>query len=233
MKISITLELEKGREACIHFDQDSGKAAHVRCAPPQNCRHDLSPARCTELFSAIGIDYRGDVVSAVWQVVAENRAAQLFEVIHAEPGLVGSTSSKTPYVWDHPKTAELLELYVLELGLDLLAQHFTTNTEDIVRHLALVICDDAGLVKDPSKARHQKKWSGSELAVVMKNMQIGRKPSEISELMERDSLGIAFKAFQAFAVPIPRDIAAKYGLLTQTGPVRPHDIDMSSPQVKD
>ena len=88
-------------------------------------------------------------------------------------------------------------------------------------------------MKDPSKACHQKKWSGSELAVVMKNMQIGRKPSEISELMERDSLGIAFKAFQAFAVPIPRDVATKYGLLTQTGPVQPCDIDMSSPQVKD
>jgi len=33
MKISITLELENGSEARIHFDRDSGKGAHVRCSP--------------------------------------------------------------------------------------------------------------------------------------------------------------------------------------------------------
>jgi hypothetical protein len=43
-------------------------------------------------------------------------------------------------------------------------------------------------------------------------MQVGATPTEISALMERDSLGIAYKLFEALPVPVPKTIIERYGI---------------------
>ena len=43
-------------------------------------------------------------------------------------------------------------------------------------------------------------------------MQVGQSPTQVSALMERDSLGIAFKLFEALPVPIPKAVMERYGI---------------------
>jgi len=42
-------------------------------------------------------------------------------------------------------------------------------------------------------------------------MQVGQSPTQISALMERDSLGIALKLFEALPVPSPKAVMERYG----------------------
>ena len=43
-------------------------------------------------------------------------------------------------------------------------------------------------------------------------MQVGQSPTQISALMERDSLGVAFKLFAALPVPMPKAVIERYGI---------------------
>jgi hypothetical protein len=56
-------------------------------------------------------------------------------------------------------------------------------------------------------------------------MQIGRTPTEISTLMDRDALGIAFKLFEALPVPIPRAVLDHYSITIRTEPLGQVPLD--------
>jgi hypothetical protein len=92
----------------------------------------------------------------------------------------------------------------------MLADHFFLTREDIVRQLSAVVFEDHVLVKDQSKKRHQKSWAWQEIQFLITQMQVGQSPTQISALMERDSLGIAFKLFAALPVPMPKAVLEKY-----------------------
>ena len=50
-------------------------------------------------------------------------------------------------------------------------------------------------------------------------MQLGRTPTEIAALMDRDSLGIAFKLFEALPVPIPKAVQDHCNISVRTQPL--------------
>jgi hypothetical protein len=56
-------------------------------------------------------------------------------------------------------------------------------------------------------------------------MQIGRTPTEISTLMDRDALGIAFKLFEALPVPIPRAVLDHHSITIRTEPLGQVPLD--------
>lgn len=225
MFIGITLEIEGGRDARIRFSETRDSGAHVRCAGTRECEHELSPAQVTQLFSVIDVPYEGDALEAVRAVVAHQKAQDLFDAIH-DSGIVEFPGQES-FSWTEAMTTELLELYLTGFTLSMLADHFRIATPRIVRHLSEVMWGDSDLVADSSKPRHQKTWAPQEIHFLITQMQVGRTPTEISALMGRDSLGIAFKLFDALPVPIPRSVLESYGIDLRREPLG--DIPLDQP----
>ena len=134
----------------------------------------------------------------------------MFRAIHTSPRFLDQPQFEIVPPWDDESTKELLELYLTGFTLSMLAGHFFLSKEDIVRQLSAVVFDDHGLIKDRLKPRHQKTWAWQEMQFLITQMQVGQSPTDISALMERDSLGVAFKLFDALPVPIPKAVLEKY-----------------------
>ena len=223
MFIGITLEIEGGRDARIRFSETRDSGAHVRCAGSRECEHDLSPAQVTQLFSVIGVPYEGDALEAVRAVVAHQKARDLFDAIH-DSGIVEFPGQES-FSWTEAKTAELLELYLTGFTLQMLAQHFQLGIRAVVRRLSAVVLGDKNLTQDSSTARHQKPWHNDEILFLASQVQLGRTPTEIAALMDRDPLGIAFKLFQALPIPIPRAVQEEYDITVRQEPLGQVPLD--------
>lgn len=225
MMIGISLELEDGREAHIRFSPDAHEGARVRCRESLNCTHELSKQQCEALFGVINVPYNGNALESVRTVIKQRKVWNLFRAIHEGTALSDSSSSVPMPEWTSASTTELLELYMAGFSLSMLSDHFRRNTESIVRRLSAVIFDDHRLERDPSKPRHQKTWAKQEIDFLVRQVQRSRKPSEISRLMGRDSLGIAYKMLESFPIPIPRSVLKHYGVNTDMEPLDLETLD--------
>ena len=212
MFVAITLELEDGRQARIKFAENPEQGAHVECEGSPKCVHDFSRDHCALLFRAIDVPYDGDALESVRTVLKQRKAEVLFRAIHTSPGFLDQPQFEIVPPWDDESTKELLELYLTGFTLSMLAGHFFLTREDIVRQLSAVVFEDHVLVKDQSKKRHQKSWAWQEIQFLITQMQVGQSPTQVSALMERDSLGVAFKLFDALPVPIPKAMMERYGI---------------------
>jgi hypothetical protein len=212
MFVAITLELEDGRQARIKFAENPEQGAHVECEGSPKCEHDFSRDHCALLFRAIDVPYDGDALESVRTVLKQRKAEVLFRAIHTSPGFLDQPQFEIVPPWDDESTKELLELYLTGFTLSMLAGHFFLTREDIVRQLSAVVFEDHVLVKDQSKKRHQKSWAWQEIQFLITQMQVGQSPTQISALMERDSLGIAFKLFAALPVPMPKTVIERYSI---------------------
>ena len=212
MYVAITLELEDGRKARIKFAENPEQGAHVECGKSPRCEHDFSRDHCALLFRAIDVPYDGDALESVRTVLKQRKAEDFFRAIHTSPGFLDQPQFELVPQWDNESTKELVELYLTGFTLSMLAGHFFLTKEDIVRQLSTVVYDDHALVKDPTKPRHQKTWAWQEIQFLITQMQVGQSPTQVSALMERDSLGIAFKLFEALPVPIPKAVMKRYGI---------------------
>ena len=226
MFIGITLELEDGQEARIRFTQTSDSGALVHCEAAKGCVHDISPEHVALLFGAIDVDYDGDALKSVREVVRENKAEALFHALHTFPSFLDNPEFQIcPPTWTHEKTKELLELYLTGFTPQMLAAHFQVSVKEIIRQLSAVVLGDDNLTKDPTKARHQQTWHRDEVMFLASQMQLGRTPTEIATLMDRDSLGIAFKLFQALPVPIPRAVQEEFDITVRQEPLGQVPLD--------
>jgi len=228
MYVAITLELEDGRKARIKFAENSEQGAHVECGKSPRCEHDFSRDHCALLFRAIDVPYDGDALESVRTVLKQRKAEVLFRAIHTSPGFLDQPQFEIVPQWDDESTKELLELYLTGFTLSMLAGHFFLTKEDIVRQLSAVVYDDHALVKDQTKPRHQKTWAWQEIQFLITQMQVGQSPTQISALMERDSLGIAFKLFAALPVPISKAIIERYNLSHGQEPLQLGVIEQGS-----
>ena len=226
MFIGITLELEDGQEARIRFTENTDSGAIVHCEAAKGCVHDISPEHVALLFGAIDVDYDGDALKSVREVVRENKAEALFQALHTSPSFLDNPQFQIcPPTWTHEKTKELLELYLTGFTPQMLAAHFQVSVKEIIRQLSAVVLGDDNLTKDTSKARHQQTWHRDEVMFLASQMQLGRTPTEIATLMDRDSLGIAFKLFQALPVPIPRAVQEEYDITVRQEPLGQVPLD--------
>jgi hypothetical protein len=212
MYVAITLELEDGRKARIKFAENPEQGAHVECGKSPRCEHDFSRDHCALLFRAIDVPYDGDALESVRTALTQRKAEVLFQAIHTSPGFLDQPQFEIVSEWDDESTKELLELYLTGFTLSMLADHFFLTREDIVRQLSAVVFEDHALVKDQTKSRHQKTWAWQEIQFLITQLQVGQSPTQISALMERDSLGIAFKLFAALPVPMPKTVIERYGI---------------------
>jgi hypothetical protein len=229
MFVAITLELEDGRQARIKFAENPEQGAHVECERSPRCEHDFSRDHCALLFRAIDVPYDGDALESVRTVLKQRKAEDLFRAIHTSPGFLDPPQFEIVPQWDNESTKELVELYLTGFTLSMLAGHFFLTKEDIVRQLSAVVFDDHALVRDSSKPRHQKTWAWQEIQFLITQMQVGRSPTQISALMERGSLGIAFKLFEALPVPIPKAIIEKYDVSHGQEPLPLGVIEQGAP----
>ena len=226
MFIGITLELENGQEARIRFTQTTDSGAIVQCEAAKGCVHNISPGHVALLFGAIDVDYDGDALKSAREVVRENKAEALFQALHTFPSFLDNPQFQIcPPTWTHESTKELLELYLTGFTPQMLAAHFQVSTKGIIRQLAAVVLGDDTLTKDPSKARHQRTWHRDEVLFLASQMRLVRTPTEIAALMDRDSLGIAFKLFQELPVPIPRAVQDKYNITVRQEPLGKVPLD--------
>lgn len=225
MMIGISLELEDGREAHIRFSPHEDEGARVRCREPLNCTHELSRQQCEALFGVINVPYNGNALESVRTVIKQRKVWNLFRAIHEGTAITDSSSPVPNHEWTSAGTTELLELYITGFSLSMLSDHFRMNTESIVRRLCAVIFDDHHLHKDPSQPRHQKTWTRQEIDFLVRQVQRSRKPFEISQVMGRDSLGIAYKMLESFPIPIPRTVLEHYRVNTDMEPLDPHTLD--------
>jgi len=226
MFIGITLELENGEEASIRFGDTRDSAAVARCETSKGCAHEIAPDRVPELFRAIDIFYDGDALKSVREVVRKKKAEALFHALHTSPSFLDNPRFLLcPPTWTHESTKELLELYLTGFAPSMLASHFRLSAMEIIEQLSSVVFGDHHLTKDPTKARHQRTWHRDEVLFLASQMQVGRTPTEIAALMDRDSLGIAFKLFQALPVPIPRAVLEEYDIDARQEPLGDVPLD--------
>ena len=212
MCVEIRPEAEDGRQARRHFLKPPYYRATGDCGDPGHCEQNVSSACCELIFNAMDVAYDGEGVEAVRWVIDHHSAPDLFRAVHMSSGFLDPPQFEILPRWDDDSVKELLELYLTGFSLLMLAEHWDTTTEDIVRSLSAVVFGDTALVKDRLKARHQKAWAGQEMQFLITQMQVGATPTEISALMERDSLGIAYKLFEALPVPVPKTVIERYGI---------------------
>ena len=209
----LVLELEDGRKARIRFTETAEVTTSTPCEGSGGCEHDVTPERAALIFRAIDVDYDGDALRSAQKVMMQNKAELLFQALHTSPGFLDNPQFQIcPPTWSDQSTKELVELYVTGFTPSMLAKHFQVSIRAIVRRLTAVVWGDEHLTQDPTKPRHQKPWHNDEILFLASQMQLGRTPTEIAALMERDSLGIAFKLFEALPVPIPRAVQDHYGI---------------------
>ena len=226
MFIGITLELEDGQEARIRFTQTTDSGAIVHCEAAKGCVHDITPEHVAFLFDAIDVAYDGDALTSVREVVRERKAEALFQALHTSHSFLDNSQLQIcPPSWTNERTKELLELYLTGFAPSMLAAHFRLGAREIVEQLSSVVFGDHHLTKDPTKARHQRTWHRDEVLFLASQMQVGRTPTEIAALMDRDSLGIAFKLFQALPVPIPRAVLEEYDIKVRQEPLGDVPLD--------
>ena len=220
------LELPDGRHVTIRFVEGEQGSSEEGCDGGVKCEHDITADDAADLFRAIDVDYDGDAVKSAQMVMMCNKSEQLFQALHSAsaPQEVRQLTM-VPREWDDESTKELLELYLTGFTLPMLAQHFEAAVRTIVRRLSAVILGDEYLQEDPSKSRHQKPWHQDELLFLASQLQVARTPTEIAALMDRDSLGIAFKSFQALRVPIPRQVIEKYNVTVRDEPLGQVPLD--------
>ena len=214
------LELPDGRHVTIRFVEGEQGSPEEGCDGGVKCEHDITADDAADLFRAIDVDYDGDALKSAQMVMMHNKAEQLFQALHSAsaPQEVRQLTM-VPREWDDESTKELLELYLTGFTLPMLSQHFEAAVRTIVRRLSAVIFGDEYLQEDPSKTRHQKPWHRDELLFLASQLQVARTPTEIAALMDRDSLGIAFKLLEEFSVPIPKAVQGRYGLDARTRPL--------------
>lgn len=220
MFVGITLERDNGQEARIRFPDASEGGALVHCEASMGCVHELGPEQVATLFAALGIPYNGNGLDGVRALIAQDKAQVLLDMIHQEPSAEDpSADALGCIVVDPEPLKEALELYLTGFSLAMLARHFYVAPTQVVRWLALAVFDEDQLEEDSSKDRHQMTWDRYELRFLASQMQLGRTPTEISALMGRDALGIAFKLFTSFPVPIPKHVQEQFGVSVRTEPM--------------
>ncbi|MDC0991775.1 hypothetical protein OAR17_02195 [Pontimonas sp.] len=220
------LELPDGRHVTIRFVEGEQGSLEEGCDGGLKCAHDITPNRAADLFRGIDVDYDGDALKSTELVMMLNKSEQLFQALHsASPPQEVRQLTMVPRDWDDESTKELLELYLTGFTLPMLAQHFEAAVRTIVRRLSAVILGDDDLHEDPSKSRHQKPWHQDEMLFLASQLQVARTPTEIAALMDRDSLGIAFKSFQALRVPIPRHVIEQYHVTVREEPLGQVPLD--------
>lgn len=203
MIVGLTLELDHGVEGYIRFPGDGKGSAVVRCPRPPHCEHTLSQQQCEQLMGRVGITYDGDPLRATRRVVRGNKALDIFDAIHdVDADVNGGLEFAT--------ATELLELYQVGFDLQMLADHFGWTTRDVVRRLSVLIFDEYPTM-DHTVARHQQRWTDLELEALEFCLECGFRPSEL-DLLDRDSLGIAYKAFEVFRPAVPDRVMEKYSL---------------------
>ena len=229
MLIGITLELEGGQKARIRFAETEEGGAHVVCEASKGCVHDLSNEHLALIFQAIGVPLASTPLDSVRAIVAAGKAEELFQAIHTSPAFLDNPQFQiVPVSWDDQALAELLELYLAGFTLEMLSKHFQVSVKSIVRKLAEVVWGEENLTEDRTKARYQQTWYRDEIDFLLAQLQLCRTPTEIAALMERDSFGIAFKAFQSLPVPIPKDVQERLGITPRTEPLGSVPLDGKS-----
>lgn len=113
-------------------------------------------------------------------------------------------------VLEFATATELLELCQVGFDLQMLADHFGWTTRDVVRRLSVLIFDEYPTM-DHTAARHQQRWTDLELEALEFCLECGFRPSEL-DLLDRDSLGIAYKAFEVFRPTVPDRVMENYSL---------------------
>jgi hypothetical protein len=222
----LVLELEDGRKARIRFTETAEVTTSTPCEGSGGCEHEVTPERAALIFRAIDVDYDGDALRSAQKVMMQNKAELLFQALHTSPGFLDNPQFQIcPPTWSNQSTKELLELYLTGFTPSMLAKHFQVSIRAIVRHLSSVVFGDEHLTQDPTKPRHQKPWHQDEILFLASQMQLGRTPTEIAALMDRDSLGIAFKLFEALPVPIPKAIQDHYDITVRTQPLGQVPLD--------
>lgn len=222
----LILELEDGRKARIRFTETGEGSASTHCEQPGRCEHDVTPERAALIFRAIDVDYDGDALSSSQKVMMQNKAEALFQALHTSPGFLDNPQFQIcPPTWNDQSTTELLELYLTGFTLDMLSKHFQVGVKGIVRKLSEVVWGEDNLTEDRTKARYQQTWHQDEIDFLFSQLQLCRTPTEIAALMERDSFGIAFKAFQSLPVPIPKAVQERLGITPRTEPLGPVPLD--------
>ena len=226
MLVGITLELDDGQKARIRFAETEAGGAHVVCEASKGCVHDLSREHLALIFQAIGVPLASTPLDSVRAIVAAGKAEELFQAIHTSPAFLDNPQFLIlPVPWDDQALAELLELYLAGFTLEMLSKHFQVSVKNIVRKLAEVVWGEESLTQDRTKVRYQQTWHKDEIDFLLSQLQLCRTPTEIAALMERDSFGIAFKAFQSLPVPIPKDVQERLGITPRTEPLGSVPLD--------
>lgn len=226
MLIGITLELEDGQKARVRFAAAQAGGARVVCEASRGCVHDLTSDHVALIFDAIGVPPGDTVLDSVRAVIAADKAEALFQALHSSPALLDNPRFHlVPEPFDDTHRRELLELYLTGFTMDMLAQHFQVSVRQIVRKLASTVWGEENLTQDRTKARYQQTWHKDEINFLMSQLQLCKTPSEIAALMERDSFGVAFKAFQSLPVPIPKEVQERLGLTVRTEPLGSVPLD--------
>ena len=125
---------------------------------------------------------------------------------------------------------ELLELWVDEMDLELLARHLNRKQREVILKLSELIMKAPQPVADSSAPYFRKPWDYLQNSELRRLYALGKKPSEIADALGRDELGICFLLLSNFELVIPRAVIKRFHLdEDETGANLIHEHDGLTP----
>ena len=121
-----------------------------------------------------------------------------------DEGCVISEPSNLPN-WSFAARRELVDLFLRQMSIASLAEHFETSSREIVRELSKLFLGVTDPWENKFAERFGEKWDLEEEERLYILFRRGNTVESIAREMKRDRLGICFRILQKFDVVIPRE----------------------------
>jgi hypothetical protein len=121
-------------------------------------------------------------------------------------------SSDPEQGWSYTSQKELLELWVDGMDLELLARHLNRKPLEVVVKLSELILKAPQPVADSSAPCFRQPWDCYHNSELRRLHALGKKPSDIADVLGRDALGVCFRLLSNFELVIPRAVVKRFHL---------------------
>lgn len=120
-----------------------------------------------------------------------------------DEGCVVSGPSNVPS-WNLATRRELVDLYLRQMSIASLAEHFEVSSREIVRELSKLFLGVTDPWENKFVERFGEKWDLEEEERLHILFRRGNSVESISRELKRDRLGVCFRILQRFDVVIPQ-----------------------------
>ena len=132
--------------------------------------------------------------------------------------------------WTSETRRELVDLYLRQMSIASLAEHFEKSARQIVRELSRLFLGVTDPWENKLAERFGEKWDIADEERLYILFRRGQDVESIARDIKRDSLGICFRILQKFDVVIPQQTIDALGLAEYWA--NESDVDLQNPKAR-